>query len=154
MALLSKRLDFDLTGYPVDGPLPELPPNKVVSTRADLFAEIGRRENLTIRDLYRRVAGARGHMEVIGSPTEVADMMEEWVTGEGCDGFNVMPPVFPGDLTDFVELVVPELQRRGIYRTRYEGTTLRDNLGLTRPSWPTRKVTPEESARVREARGA
>lgn len=154
MALLSKRLDFDLTGYPIDGPLPELPPNKVVSTRADLFAEIGRRENLTIRDLYRRIAGARGHMEVVGSPTEVADMMEQWVVEEGCDGFNVMPPVFPGDLTDFVDLVVPELQRRGLYRTRYEGTTLRDNLGLTRPPWPARKAASDASAQVREKREA
>ena len=66
MQLLSRRIDFDLTGYDVDGPLPELPPNKVVSTRAQLFAEIGRRENLTIRDLYRRIAGARGHYEIVG----------------------------------------------------------------------------------------
>ena len=141
LALLSKRLDFDLTGYPIDGPLPELPPNEVVSTRADLFVEIGRRENLTIRDLYRRIAGARGHMEVIGSPTEVADMMEQWVVEKGCDGFNVMPPVFPVDLVDFVELVVPELQRRGLYRKRYEGATLRENLGLTRPPWPVRRAS-------------
>ena len=135
MELLSKRLDFDLTGYPVDGPLPDMPENKIVSTRRELFVDIARRENLTIRDLYRRVAGARGHMEVIGTPVEIVDMMEQWVAEKGCDGFNVMPPVFPGDLHDFVDLVVPELQRRGLYRTAYTGTTLRDNLGLTRPPW-------------------
>jgi FMN-dependent oxidoreductase (nitrilotriacetate monooxygenase family) len=135
MELLSKRLDFDLTGYPVDEPLPEMPENKIVSTRRELFVEIGRRENLTIRDLYKRISGARGHMEVIGTPVEIVDMMEEWVTEKGCDGFNIMPPVFPGDLEDFVDHVVPELQRRGLYRTAYSGTTFRDNLGLTRPPW-------------------
>ena len=135
MELLSKRLDFDLTGYPVDGPLPEMPENKIVSTRRELFVEIGRRENLTIRDLYKRVAGARGHMEVIGTPVEIVDMMEEWVSGKGCDGFNIMPPVFPGDLHDFVDFVVPELQRRGLHRTEYTGSTFRENLGLTRLPW-------------------
>ncbi len=132
MALLSKRLDFDLAGYDENGPLPAMPENKTVSSRRELFVEIGERENLTIKDLYRRVAGSRGHMEVIGSPEEVADMMEQWVAEEGCDGFNIMPPVFPVDLNDFVDLVVPELQRRGLYRTEYEGATLRENLGLTR----------------------
>lgn len=136
MALLSRRLDFDLSGCPVDGPLPEMPENRAVSTRRDLFVEIARRERLTIRDLYRRIAGARGHMEVVGSPGEVADMMECWVRERACDGFNVMPPVFPGGLRDFVDLVVPELQRRGVYRTDYAGTTLRETLGLKRPLWP------------------
>ena len=103
--------------------------------RVDLFVDIARRENLTIRDLYRRVAGARGHYEIVGSTVEVADMMEQWVAERACDGFNVMPPVFPGDLAAFVDLVIPELQRRGLYRTAYAGTTLRENLGLTRPAW-------------------
>jgi len=141
--LLSRRLDFDLTGYPEDGPLPDMPENKLVSTRRELFVEIGRRENLTIRDLYRRIAGARGHMEIIGSPVEIVDMMEQWVTERACDGFNIMPPVFPESLRDFNDMVIPELQRRGLTRTAYEGSTLRDNLGLTRPPWPTRRVGAE-----------
>jgi alkanesulfonate monooxygenase len=149
MQLLSRRLDFDLTGYPVDGPLPEMPPNKLVSTRRELFVEIGRRENLTIRDLYRRIAGARGHMEIIGTPTEIVDMMEQWVAEHACDGFNIMPPVFPGSLHDFIDLVVPELQRRGLYRTEYSGTTLRDNLGLTRPTWPAKGVSAAAHGRGR-----
>ena len=101
---------------------------------------LARRDNLTIRQLYRRVAGARGHMEVVGSATEVADMMEAWVAGKACDGFNIMPPLFPESLDDFIELVIPELQRRGPFRTAYEGTTLREHLGLTRPRWPAGKV--------------
>ena len=136
LQLLSKRLDYDLSGYPVDGPLPDIPRNATASTRVDLFVEIARREKLTIRDLYRRVAGARGHCEIVGTLVEVADMMEEWVTGAACDGFNIMPPIFPSGLRDFVDLVVPELQRRGLYRTAYAGTTLRENLGLPRPPWP------------------
>ncbi len=136
LQLLSKRLDYDLSGYPIDGPLPDIPRNKTSSTRVDLFIEIAHRENLTIKDLYRRVAGARGHYEVVGSPIEVVDMMERWVSGGACDGFNIMPPVFPSSLHEFVELVIPELQRRGLFRTSYRGTTLRENLDLVRPAWP------------------
>ena len=102
----------------------------------DLFIEIAHRENLTIKDLYRLVAAARGHYEVVGSPIEIVDMMERWVAGGACDGFNIMPPVFPSSLQEFVELVIPELQRRGLFRTSYSGTTLRENLDLVRPAWP------------------
>jgi alkanesulfonate monooxygenase len=70
---------------------------------------------------------------VIGTPAEVANVMENWFTTAACDGFNVLPPYFNGGLVDFVDLVVPELQRRGIYRTAYEGKTLRENLELPRP---------------------
>ena len=139
LQLLSKRLDFDLSGFPINGPLPDIPRNKISSTRVDLFVEIAHRENLTIRDLYRRVAGARGHYEIIGTPAEIVDMMEQWVSEGACDGFNIMPPVFPASLREFVDLVVPELQRRGLYRTAYSGTTLRENLGLTRPTWPSKR---------------
>lgn len=135
LQLLSQRLNYDLSGHDIDGPLPDIPQTALSSSRVDLFVDMARREKLTIKDLYRRIAGARGHMEVVGSPVEVADLMEQWVVEEACDGFNIMPPVFPGSLSDFVELVVPELQRRGLYRTRYEGSTLRANLGLTRPAW-------------------
>ena len=154
MQLLSRRLDFDLSGYPIDGLLPDMPVNEVVSTRRELFVEIARRENLTIRDLYRRIAGARGHMEIIGTPEEVVDMMEQWVGEGACDGFNVMPPVFPGSLHDFIDLVVPELQRRGLYRTEYDGTTLRDNLGLKRPPWPSRRAHRDAGTRAREQKEA
>jgi len=140
LQLLSKRLDFDLSDFPINGPLPDIPRNKISSTRVDLFVEIAHRENLTIRDLYRRVAGARGHYEIIGTPAEIVDMMEQWVSEGACDGFNIMPPVFPASLREFVDLVVPELQRRGLYRTAYSGTTLRENLGLTRPTWPSKRV--------------
>lgn len=135
LQLLSKRLDYDLRGQDVDGPLPEIPRNNVTSSRVDLILDLAKRENLTIKDLYRRIAGARGHYTFVGAATDAADMMEEWVTEKGCDGFNVMPSVFPTGLSDIIELVIPELQRRGLYRTAYEGNTLRENLGVTRPAW-------------------
>jgi alkanesulfonate monooxygenase len=124
----------DLTPYPFDGPLPEDLPlsNASRSTFANVL-DIARREKLSIRQVAMRVAGARGKSVVKGSAAEVADHMEEWFRHDGCDGFNVMPPFLPGGLDDFVELVIPELQRRGLFRTEYEGRTLRESLGLARP---------------------
>jgi alkanesulfonate monooxygenase len=94
---------------------------------------IARERGLTIRQLYLRTAGARGHWQLVGTPTQIADELESWFQNEAADGFNVMPPVQPTGLEDFVTLVVPELQRRGLFRTAYEGRTLRENLGLARP---------------------
>jgi N-acetyl-S-(2-succino)cysteine monooxygenase len=80
------------------------------------------------------IAGARGHWQIVGTPTQIADELEAWFRGGAAEGFNVMPPVMPTGLEDFVELVIPELQRRGLFRTAYEGKTLRENLGLARPT--------------------
>lgn len=124
---------FDLLQYPLDGPLPELPESNAMKSRQALFIDLARRENLTIRQLYLKIAGARGHNTVIGTPQQVADVLEEWFTQGAADGFNVMPPFLPEGLDQFVDLVVPELQRRGLFRHDYEGQTLRDNLGLGRP---------------------
>ena len=133
LALLEQRTGLDLSGHDVDGPFPDLPPGEVVSSRATLIRDMAMKENLTIRQTFTRIAGGRGHFDIHGSVEDIADTMEEWITKGGADGFNIMPPVMPGGLDDFVDLVVPELQRRGLYRTRYEGTTLREHLGLKRP---------------------
>jgi alkanesulfonate monooxygenase len=90
---------------------------------------------MTLRSLYKNFAAGRGHGLAIGTPAEVVDHMQRWVEEKACDGFNIMPPLYPRDLQRFVDLVVPELQRRRLYRTRYEATTLRGNLGLSRPPW-------------------
>jgi alkanesulfonate monooxygenase len=124
----------DLTQYDLDGP----PPAFAESTngnksRLSLVTELAQREGLSIRQIYQRLAGARGHLVVVGTPQSIADQMQHWFEHEAADGFNVMPPVLPSSLDDFVELVVPELQRRGLFRTEYEGSTLRENLGLARP---------------------
>lgn len=133
LALLSNLVGgFDLSGYPLDGPVPELPVTNNNKSRQALMNSIAK-EGLTIRQLYLRIAGARGHWQLVGTPTQIADELESWFSNEAADGFNVMPPIQPTSLEDFVTLVVPELQRRGLYRTAYEGRTLRENLGLARP---------------------
>ena len=86
-------------------------------------------ENPTIRKLYEDVAG-KGGFCLIGTPAEIADVMQDWFESEACDGFNITPTHLPGGCEDFVDLVVPELQRRGLFRREYEGRTLRENLGL------------------------
>ncbi len=133
VALLSKYIAWDLRGHDIDGPVPVVPQDRGAPTRSALLSDTARAEGLSIRQLYQRIAGGRGHFQVVGSPVDVVDMMEEWVTNDAADGFNIIPPFFPNSLDDFVDLVVPELQRRGIYRTHYEGNTLRELLGLPRP---------------------
>lgn len=133
LSLLSQRVGIDLSGYPLDGALPELPDNKVISSRAELISNMAMRENLSIRQVYQRIAGGRGHHTVTGTAEEIVDEMEEWFLTNAADGFNVMCPYFPGALDDFVALVIPELQHRGLFRSRYEGKTLRENLGLPKP---------------------
>ncbi|NSL51892.1 LLM class flavin-dependent oxidoreductase [Calidifontibacillus erzurumensis] len=134
---LSQQLGVDLSTYPVDGPLPELPDISEINgikSRFQLVKDLADREQLTIRQLYQRIAGARGHREIIGTPEQIADQLQEWFEQGAADGFNIMPPTFPDGLKDFVELVIPELQRRGIFRTEYDGSTLREHLGLKRPA--------------------
>jgi alkanesulfonate monooxygenase SsuD/methylene tetrahydromethanopterin reductase-like flavin-dependent oxidoreductase (luciferase family) len=131
--ILSAFIGFDLSGYPVDGPLPQLPDNLLTQSRSVLFAEMAHRENLTIRQLYMKIAGGRGHAQIVGTASQIADLMEAWFRGGAADGFNVLPSVLPSALDDFVDLVVPELRKRGLFRTEYEGRTLRDRLGVPRP---------------------
>jgi N-acetyl-S-(2-succino)cysteine monooxygenase len=134
---LSRMLEHDLTGYPLDGPLPTLPGEHAINghkSRFTLVTELARRENLTIRQLIERLAGGRGHRVFAGTPEQVADQIELWFTSGAADGFNIMPPALPGGLEDFVEQVVPELRRRGLFRTEYTGHTLREHYGLNRPA--------------------
>jgi FMN-dependent oxidoreductase (nitrilotriacetate monooxygenase family) len=132
--VLSRKLGFDISGYPLDEPLPELPESNGDKSRNRLLVDIARQEGLTIRELYMRVAGSRGHQTIVGTPEQIADHMEEWFHQEGADGFNILSPYLPGGLEDFVDQVIPELQRRNLFRKEYEGTMLRDHLGLTRPA--------------------
>jgi N-acetyl-S-(2-succino)cysteine monooxygenase len=134
LTLVSQRLGYDIAGYPLDGPVPDFPTK---TDRGQAFSntllEMARREKMTLRDLYNITAAARGHWVIYGSPKRIADILEEWFTAERADGFVVMPAYFPGAFDDFVDKVVPELQRRGLYRKDYAGSTLRDHLGLERP---------------------
>ena len=130
---LSMRLGLDAAEFDLDAPLPELPASTNAShtSRQELVA-LARRENLTVRQLAE-IAGSYAGFEIAGSPAEIADTMQEWLETEASDGFNVMFHTVPEGLDDFVDLVVPELTRRGIFREAYEGTTLREHLGLPRP---------------------
>ena len=124
----------DTTTWDLDAPPPYYPePAKDRNSRQQVVIELARRERFTVRQLYEYLAGARGHWVVVGTPKKIADEIQTWFENGAADGFNVMPPVLPESLTDFVDLVVPELQRRGLFRTAYEGRTLRENLGLERP---------------------
>jgi N-acetyl-S-(2-succino)cysteine monooxygenase len=122
-----------LDKYPLDGPVPEMADTNGPLSRQRLLLEQGRREGLTLWQLCLANAGPRGHAMVVGTPRQVADEMEHWFRDGAADGFNVMPAWLPGSLADFVDLVIPELQRRGLFRREYEATTLRGNLGLP---WP------------------
>jgi len=124
----------DLSGYSLDDKAPPLPTHTELNqSRLKLVSDLAAR-GLTLRELYLSLATARGHRTVVGTPEQVADAIEQWFRGCAADGFNIMPPVLPTALTDFVDQVVPILQKRGLYRTAYEGTTLRQNLGLDRPA--------------------
>jgi FMN-dependent oxidoreductase (nitrilotriacetate monooxygenase family) len=119
----------DLSGYPIDGPVPELDVEPQVRSSYERLMKRVRENNWTIRQLCEELSGAGGFL-VIGTASDIADVMEEWIDAEACDGFNVTPMQLPGGCEDFVEFITPELQRRGRFRTAYEGKTLRENLGL------------------------
>lgn len=134
---LSSMLNFDLSGYPLDERLPEIPLLEEVDgvkSRFQLVLDLARRENLTIRQILERLAGGRGHRVFSGTPVQIADQLEEWFVKGAADGFNIMPPYLPKGFEDFTQLVVPELQKRGLFRTEYTGATLRDHYELARPT--------------------
>lgn len=129
---LSIALGHDVSGFDPDGPLPEIPETNASQSSRQRVLDLARSEQLTIRELAQRLGGYSG-LQMVGTPTDIADQMEQWLVEEGADGFNVMFPYLPAGLDDVVDKVVPELQRRGIFRRAYEGATLREHLGLPRP---------------------
>jgi FMN-dependent oxidoreductase (nitrilotriacetate monooxygenase family) len=164
IASLSIALGHDVSKLDPDAPLPPIPESNASKSGRERIIELAQRENLTVRQLAQRVGGYSG-LGFVGTPEKIADQMEEWLLTDACDGFNVMFPFLPAGLDDFVNRVVPELQRRGIFRREYEGITLRENLGLPRPEnrfFPkpaqpqtsSPKIAPADTASPRsEARG-
>src|SRR5499426_1718794 len=132
IASLSIALGHDASRFDPDAPLPEIPESNASKSGRQRAIELAQREKLTVRQLAQRLGGYSG-LAIVGTPATIADEMEQWLTTEGSDGFTIMFPYLPGGLDDFVERVVPELQRRGLFRRDYAGKTLRENLGLPRP---------------------
>ena len=130
---LSVWLGADVSGFDLDAPLPEVPETNASQSGRLRVLDLARRENLTVRQLAQRLGGYDG-LAFVGTAKSIADEMQEWLETEGSDGFNIMFPYLPGGLDDFCDKVIPELQRRGLFRTEYEGPTLRENLGLPRPA--------------------
>jgi FMN-dependent oxidoreductase (nitrilotriacetate monooxygenase family) len=133
LKMLSSRFGRDMSGFDLDSPVPDLPLSNVMQTYAKVAYEKARKANLTLRDIYNQIAVARGYLFALGDAKAVADVMEEWFTERACDGFVLVPPYFPVAFDEFIDLVVPELQRRGIFRREYSGSTLREHLGLPVP---------------------
>lgn len=132
IASLSIAIGHDASGFDPDAPLPPIPETNASKSGREQVLKLAKDENLTVRQLAQRHGGYAG-LAFVGTPQTVADEMEQWLTEEGSDGFNVVFPYLPQGLDDVVERLVPELQRRGIFRREYEGTTLREHLGLRRP---------------------
>ncbi|MGE5157959.1 MAG: LLM class flavin-dependent oxidoreductase [Gemmatimonas sp.] len=132
IASLSVILGTDASTFDPDGLLPDIPETNASKSGRQRLVDLAARDKLTVRQLAQRVGGYGG-LSFVGTPQTIADQMQEWLESRGSDGFNIMFPYLPQGLTDFVDKVVPELQRRGIFRNEYEGRTLRENLGLPRP---------------------
>jgi FMN-dependent oxidoreductase (nitrilotriacetate monooxygenase family) len=134
---LQRMLGVDLSRQDLDAPFPRhliRDDNELgAASRFKLVLDIVDREKPTLRQLIQRLAGGRGHLVVAGTPEQIADKMEAWFNDGAADGFNVMPPYFPGGFDAFATQVVPILQRKGLFRLEYAGTTLREHLGLPRP---------------------
>ncbi len=124
---------LDLSKFPLDGPLPELPPSNAAKARQALVVRTAREQNMTLRQIARHTAAAMGHRVLVGTAEYIASELEAWLKADAADGFNVICNYYPGPLEDFCRLVVPELQRRGVFRTEYSGKTLREHLGLPVP---------------------
>lgn len=136
VSYLSDAVQHDLSRYPIDGALPELPETNGERGRLQVMmaqaAQAGQGRP-TIRQLATQLVQNRGHLRVVGTPKDVADFMQRWFEAGACDGFNILAPFHPEGLAAFVDGVVPELQRRDLFRVDYSGKTLRDHLGLARP---------------------
>lgn len=132
IASLSISLGVDASRFDPDGKLPPIPETEQSKSGRERAIRLAEREGLTVRQLAQRLGGYAG-LSMVGTPQSIADEMEHWLEGRGSDGFNIMFPYLPAGLDEFVDKVVPELQRRGLFRRDYEGTTLRDHLGLPRP---------------------
>jgi len=134
IATLSVLLGTDASDFDLDAPLPPLAASNASQSGQQKLIAMAERDQLTVGQLAQYVGGSFSSLEIVGTATDIADQMQNWFEHGGCDGFNVMFPFLPAGLDRFVDEVIPELQRRGVFRTHYAGATLRENLGLARPA--------------------
>ena len=132
IAALSIAIGADASKFDPDKPLPEIPESNASKSGRERAIELGKREGLTVRQIAQRLGG-HGGLAMLGTPRMIADEMEEWLETRASDGFTLQIPYLPQGLDDVVDRLIPELQRRGLFRREYEGKTLRENLGLPRP---------------------
>jgi FMN-dependent oxidoreductase (nitrilotriacetate monooxygenase family) len=151
LKVLSERMGHDLSSYPLDGPVPALPPSTIMQGHAITLAETARRRNMTLRELRDFVGVSMGHKLMCGTPEQIADEMEDWFNAGTGDGFNLLPPWFPGGFDPFVDHVVPVLQKRGLFRTEYGGQSLREHLGIPRPKHPAKRQAADKRVTVSAA---
>lgn len=130
---LSLRFGLDLSEYPLDGPVPEVPLGEGNQSRVRLLTDMAKRDNLTLRELAAIAAGSRGHRVIVGTAQDIADDFQQWLEQGAADGFNIMPAIMPEQLDLFIERVIPELRKRGLFHDHYQYATLRENLGLPQP---------------------
>jgi FMN-dependent oxidoreductase (nitrilotriacetate monooxygenase family) len=151
---LSNRFgSHDFSGLPLDRKLaPEDFPDpgsvEAARSRTEVIINLVRRDQPTLRELLEYLAGARGHFVTAGTPEQIADLMEDWFNDGAADGFNVMPPLLPLQLDVFSRELIPILQRRGLFRTAYDGATLREHYGL---AWPKSAFEPARKAALQQA---
>jgi alkanesulfonate monooxygenase SsuD/methylene tetrahydromethanopterin reductase-like flavin-dependent oxidoreductase (luciferase family) len=132
-ATLQMQIGFDLSDYGPDDKMPDIPLTNGGQWVQQELVRIARAEDLTLGQLAKRATVSRASFSMAGTPEQVADTLEDWFHAGAADGFSLSPNYLPGGLEDFVDQVVPILQKRGLFRTEYEGATLRENLGLPRP---------------------
>lgn len=142
MRVLSDRLGHDMSQFPLDEPLPDLPESGMMQGHAIQLKSIARRKNMTLRELRDYAAVSSGHRLLVGTAKQVADDLESWFRNGAADGFAIMSSYLPGPAEQFVDDVVPILVERGLFRADYEGTTLREHLGIERPPHPTKRAQP------------
>lgn len=131
LSLLSDSLNHDMSQYNLNEEFPELTSFKGNKSRQQLISKMAKEQNLTLAQLGKLFGASRSHRIIVGTPLQIAESMEKWFKEKACDGFNIMPPYLPNGLSDFVEQVVPILQKKGIFKEQYNGNNLRENLGLS-----------------------
>ncbi|APZ50586.1 LLM class flavin-dependent oxidoreductase [Salipiger abyssi] len=142
MRALCDRVGHDLTQCDLDAPLPELPETNMMQGHSVVLRKLAKTKNMTVRELRDYVGASSGHRLVMGTPDQIADDLALWFTSGAADGFMVLPAYLPGPVDDFVNEIIPRLQAKGLFRTAYEGSTLRDHLGLDRPPHPAQAAAP------------